>query len=375
MTLPLIGTGLLLLPTLVLALLWALARRLLGRPVRTLLGRVLWLHLGLLPLHALVTLPLLFGWVGSRLVDTRPDERGYAGPRILADGKWQIQDAGTLRAEREGEAAVPADLAAAAAARAVSIPSTDGVRLRAFVVEPRAEPPRAMALLVHGLFRGAMELEPVGSMLRDLGCEVCLLELRNHGGSSRAPATFGLREADDVVAAAAWLRARTGRGEVPLLLFGVSLGTAAVARALPRIPRVAGVALDAPLEDLQAAAHRMLGATRNRGRRVVALAQPWRSLTLRALEWWSDFALADVAPLAALTAMPAGVPVLVVGGGADDRAPPQVVTALWRSLPQAEPDKELWIRDGSGHGNVWHDDPAGYRARLRRWLDRAVGAR
>jgi pimeloyl-ACP methyl ester carboxylesterase len=106
--------------------------------------------------------------------------------------------------------------------------------------------------------------------------------------------------------------------------------------------------------------------------RVIALWDPWRSLTFAWLEWWSDFAMADVQPLRALASLPPQMAVLVIGGGADDVAPPATVRAIYDSLPVAEGRKELWIRDGSTHGAVWKDDPAGYRERLRRWLERAL---
>ena len=75
-----------------------------------------------------------------------------------------------------------ADVLAAATARARAIPSTDDVTLRAFRVEAPAEPPKAVVLLVHGLFRSAMELEPIAQLFRDEGCECWLLDLRNFGG-------------------------------------------------------------------------------------------------------------------------------------------------------------------------------------------------
>lgn len=373
MILPLIGAGILLLPTLVLALLWALVRRLRRLAVRTFLGRVFWLHLGLFLVHLFFSVPAFLGFVGSRWIDTRPDERAYAGPRILRDGSWSLQTRVSLRAEQRGEVPVDPDVAAAAAGLAQRIEGAGGVMLRAFLVPPRKGPPRATVLMVHGLFRSAMELEPVGSMLRDLGCEVVLLEQRNHGGSGRARATFGVAESADVVAVAAWLRARPDAADRPLLLCGVSLGTLSVALAAPRIPHLAGLLLDAPLEDLTAAAHRMMARTRNEGRRVFELWNPWRSLVFAWLEWWSGFAMADVRPLAALLSLPQDLPVLVIGAGEDDVAPEETVQALFASLPVVEGRKELWIRAASGHGSVWHDDPDGYRERLRRWLDRAAG--
>jgi predicted alpha/beta hydrolase len=371
MIFPLAATGVILLPTVVLAGLAGLVLLAARRPQRRFWGVMLWLHLLLLPLHLFVTFPAALGYVGSRVIGTRPQERAYAGPRLAADGSLQIQTWASLAAETRGERKVDAGVAQAAAARAVSIASTGGVVLRAFRLPASQEPPRATVVLVHGLFRSAMELEPPAAMFRRAGCETLLLDLRNPGGSSRAPATFGLRESDDVVAACAFARAQPGRGATPLVVFGVSLGTAAVALALPRIPDVAGVVLDAPMEDLVSAGHRMLAFRRAGDRRnFFELWEPFRSLTLTALGFWSGFRASDVRPAEALASLPASLAVLVVGAGDDDRMPPASVQALYDSLPMATGRKELWIRAGSGHGQVWNDDPAGYERRLRALLQR-----
>ncbi len=339
-------------------------------PQRGYWRRLLWLHLAAFALHLFVTFPALLGLWGSRGLVTRGDEGRYAGPRLAANGELLFQDSKTLRAERDGAVVVDPAIAAAAAARAVQIDSTDGVVLRAFRLEARREPPVAVVVMVHGLFRSALELERPAAMLRDLGCECWLVELRNHGGSSRAPFSGGLHESDDVVAAVQHVRALPERAALPVGLFGVSLGTIAVALATPRIDHLAGLILDAPMEDLGAAADRMLSFHRAGDKRSwFRLLQPWRSLVVVSLETWSDFRVADASPIAVLATLPHDLPVLMIGGGNDDRAPPDRVSALFAQLPMPAADKQLWIRPESGHGDVWKDDPAGYAERLAWWVD------
>lgn len=339
-----------------------------GRPQGPFWRRVLWLHAGLYVLHLFVAFPAFLGWWGSRQLGTRPHERTYAGPRLDATGKVLVQDWDSLADEAAGKVAVPADVQAAAAARQRRIPSSDGVTLRAFRLEARQEPPAAIAVLVHGLFRSALELEPVAAMLREQGCECWLVEMRNHGGSGRAPFTGGLRESDDVVAAVQFARAQPGRAGLPTIVFGVSLGTAAVALALPRLDGLAGVALDAPIEDLTAAAHTMLSFERADDQRSwLAMWEPWRSLVIASLQQWSGFLLRDVSPGEVLANLPHDLPVLVVGAGLDDRAPPATVERLFARLPMPEGRKRLWMVPGSKHGQVFLDQPEGYAEQLR-WL-------
>jgi pimeloyl-ACP methyl ester carboxylesterase len=365
---PLLAALVFLLPSLVLALLCGFVLLVLRRPQRRYWRAVAWLHLGLLPLHLFVTFPVVLGGLGSRvMVGTRPDERSYQGPRLGADGRLLVQSWNSLRAEQlAGTPSVGPEVAAAAQARQRTIPSRDGVVLRAFRLEARQEPPRAVVVLVHGLFRSAMEPEPVAAMLREQGCECWLVELRNFGGSSRAPFTLGARESDDVVAAVEHVRAQPGRADTPLVLFGVSFGTVAIALALPRIDGVAGVALDAPIDDMLPAARRLFGVIAAR-RPTFTIGEPWQSLVLRSLEWWSDIDLSTLRPSEVLATLPHDLPVLVVGAGKDERAPPATVEGLFARLPMHAERRQLWMVPDSEHGHVFLDQPAAYAERLR-WL-------
>jgi pimeloyl-ACP methyl ester carboxylesterase len=211
---------------------------------------------------------------------------------------------------------------------------------------------------VQGLSRGGHALAPPGSLLHELGCDVFLLELRNHGGSGKARASFGLRESQDVAAAARWLAGRPDAGQDRLLVFAVSLGTIAVAHALEDLPRLDALVLDAPVADPWQTAQRMLGE----GRRVT-LPQPFRWLALHATALWGGFSFAEVAPLPRWTAMPE-VPVLVVAGAEDDRVPLADVRAVFAALPAPEPAKELWVVLGAGHGDAWLAHRERYREKL-----------
>lgn len=352
--------------TLLVRLGWRIARR---KP-RRFWRKALAVHVVLAPLCVFVLAPLGLGLFAAGRVGTRGDERGYTGPRIAADGTWILQSRATLRDEAEGRVTPDPDpgLVAAARAAAVGFDADDGVRLRAFLVPPRTLPPRCEVILVHGLFRGALELEPPAALFRDLGAETLLLEMRNHGGSGRAPATFGSAERGDVLAAAAWLRSDPGRAARPLVVFAVSLGTAAALRAAPDIPGLDGIVVDAPVDDLLPTAHRMLAEGARAGRFGPALPQPFRSVALAAIEWRNGFRFADVRPIEDAARLPRGLPALVIGGGDDHRVPPAGVRAVYDRIPSGPERKTLWIRAGSDHGQVWNDDPAGYRERIEAFL-------
>ena len=371
-TFPLVVAAVLTLLTLVPALLVGLLRLLRRRPQRRFWRVVVTSHLALFPLHLFVTFPLLLGWFGSRWLGTRGDEQLYAGPRIAADGEWLLQDRRSLAAEARGDRSPNTAVARAAMERAVSVPGA-GVSLRAFRVAAPESPPRAVVLLVHGLFRCAVEVEQPAAMFRRMGCEVWLLEQRNHGGSGRHPATFGLRESEDLVVAAEFIRQRPELADVPLFLFGVSLGSVSVMLALPDLPSVQGVVLDAPVHDLLSTAQRMLGLRRpgdDRGR--FTLVEPWRSLVLTSLQLWSGFELQDVRPDLALQGMPADFPVLLVAGADDDKVPVDHVRQFYDSLPMLPGVKQLWAAEDCGHGDAWQRQSTVYEQRLRDFLQQAL---
>jgi len=320
----------------------------------------------------LMLLPVALGYAGSRLVRTRPDEAAYQGPRFAADGQWLPQSRDTLAAEAERKQPVDPVLRASQTRHQLRIVTADGLRLRAFLVPPKVEPPAARVIMVHGLFRGSLELEPVARMFHDLGAEVLMLELRNHGFSDRAPATYGLKESQDVLAAAQFMQQRpSGDRPPPLVLFGVSLGTAAVALAAPQVPDLAGLVLDAPMTDLQGAARRDLS-------RGLGMPGPLASAVVWFIEAWSSFSMDDVHLDRELSKLREDVHVLVIGAGHDRRCPPAVVREVFASVAAPEDHKELWILETARHGRVWEPkkrggDPEGYRRRLAALLARIRG--
>ena len=372
MQLILYGTGILTAASLVVAALIWLGLRIARGKRPGYWRRVLWVHTLLVPFYAVVVIPAALGFVATRFVGTRNDEAGYQGPRLAANGSFQRQSRVTLRAEAHGESAVDPETARAARQRAVQLVSEDGTLLRAFFL-PAARPvPRCTAILVHGLFRGALELEPVAEMFHELGADTVMLELRNHGGSGRAVPTFGRDESRDVLAAVDWVRSRSPTPP-PLVLFGVSLGTAAVALAADEVRGLGGLVLDAPIDDALVVAHRMLTQGPRPGRRGFVLLQPFRSACLTAIEFWGGFSFDEVRPVVELAGLDPGTPVLLIGGALDRRVPPDAVRAMFEQLPTRADRKIEWIVPGADHGKAWEADAAGYRAHLEQLLDLVAG--
>ena len=373
----LVGVAGLTLASLLLSLLVWIGLRLARRRPRRFWRRVFIGHGFLVLCYTFCVIPGALGWMATRGVRTRSDEAAYSGPRLTAAGDWIAQTRRSLADEAEGKAAVPPPILADAAAHAVKLVAQDGVRLNAFLVGRRPGATGPSVVLTHGFFRGALEIEPVGRMFYELGCEVLLLELRCHGGSGGTTFTFGADESLDVVAAVRYLRSRPAHEHDPVVLFGVSIGAAAIMLAAPRIDHLAGLVLDAPMTDLDGVIGRMFRSENPSGRRrlrsSLRMPPPLPSLIVLAMESWSGISVEELRPVDALRELPPGLPALVIGGGNDDRMPPEVVRAVFAALPTTADKKEVWIREGSGHGRVWADDPDGYLEHLARFLERVAG--
>ncbi len=88
-----------------------------------------------------------------------------------------------------------------------------------------APAPRGTVILLHGWMMDGDSLLPWSLQLAQDGYRAISIDLRNHGRSGGGPSGYGTREADDVAAVIAALRAR-GEVQGPLYLFGVSYGAA-----------------------------------------------------------------------------------------------------------------------------------------------------
>lgn len=140
--------------------------------------------------------------------------------------------------------------------RAITIPGPDGIRLGAWYCS--RGPAAPLVILFHGY--GAEKTSQLGeaAAFLGMGCSVLLVDFRGSGESSEAYTTVGVCEADDVAAAVRYARERFAPPS--LVLFGQSMGAAAILRAVAH----SGVTPDAVI--LEAVFDTMLGTVRNRFR-------------------------------------------------------------------------------------------------------------
>lgn len=106
--------------------------------------------------------------------------------------------------------------------------ASDGSKLEAWgIARPQ---PKGTVLLLHGYANCKASLLTEASVFHELGYETVLVDFRGSGGSDGNDTTIGLREADDVAAIVQALQdLHPGR---TLILFGPSMGAAAILRAI-----------------------------------------------------------------------------------------------------------------------------------------------
>lgn len=345
---------------LTVALLWVLGtcasilRRIRGRTRVARPTRTCVLGLACLLLVTMVVLPATLAVLATGQVTTRGDERAWPGPRIAVDGTWQPWTREELKIAEEDGTLPPSS------PHAVQLRAEDGVPLRAFLVPPLPGPGKGLGVvLVHGFFRNGMETAPVAAMWRRMGAEVLQLELRNHGGSGRAPFGAGVTEARDVRAAIAHLSKRSPRG---VILWGVSLGAGASLYGAEGNESLVGLFLDCPLTDASASAGRMLG--RSDRLAVPSWLHPW---ILRWMGWVGGVDLASVRPgQVAPRLNPAWT--CQIAAAREDALMPLEEVRRWAETLASPPERRPFTVFEADHGGNWEADPRGYEELVRRFV-------
>ena len=136
----------------------------------------------------------------------------------------------------------------------IPLPGTPDALEAWYVPAPQ---PRGLVLLCPPYIAAKESLLAPAKAFHDLGYDTLLLDYRGVGGSPGSDTTLGVREASDVATAAAY--ARRAWPNRPLILYGMSMGAAAVLRAVAvEGVRPAAIVVEAPFDRLlHAVEHRL----------------------------------------------------------------------------------------------------------------------
>jgi alpha-beta hydrolase superfamily lysophospholipase len=125
-------------------------------------------------------------------------------------------------------------LAAGLAYEDVRLPTADGLELAAWLI-PHEEP-RGSIIFCHGHGVNRQQSFLIMHWAHNMRLNLLAFDFRGLGESPGHTATFGLREAPDLLAAEAYLKGRFP--EKPIFLFGISYGAGVALQALPQLHHV-----------------------------------------------------------------------------------------------------------------------------------------
>ena len=243
--------------------------------------------------------------------------------------------------------------------RTVLLRSEDGVRLGSWLLRA-PDPAGCSVVLAHGLFRSRREVLGRAAYLAARGCHALTLDLRRHGDSGGSRTSLGYLEGLDVLAGARFLRREFPENR--LYLLGVSMGGAAAARAGAAMAAdVTGVVLDSTFRNVPEVVDRYAAL-------LVGLPPfPAGDLTLLGLELTAGFDPREMDVERFSTRLgEAGVPVLVIAGDADRRAPLAAQTAVFRA--NGHPESRMVVVEGATHGRPCLREPRACEAALAEFL-------
>ncbi len=225
----------------------------------------------------------------------------------------------------------------------------------------KAENARAVIVLCHGYVMNRAELAPVAFRLWQEGYSCLLFDFRAHGSSRGGICSIGDRERRDVAAACKLARLRAPN--LPIILIGSSMGSAAAALALGDEPALAdGLVLDSSYSVLKNAIPgwwRFIG-----GRAAVFLL--WPVMSIAALLAHLNPAKVDVRE--ALLKLD-HIPIAVLHGDRDDLV---VVSEAERNMEALPSSTRITWFAGCGHTEGRWLLPDQYWTAINQLIDAAI---
>lgn len=138
------------------------------------------------------------------------------------------------------------------------IPTDEGVIIDAWAVRAReSSPPRATAVLIHGLWDSKARMFTLAQLLASRGFNVLLSDLRAHGLSGGVHTTWGAHEVRDLLAVTNAF-ASDGWVDGAVVVVGFSMGGGVAIQYAAVEPRCRGVVALAPVASAHSIMHRLL---------------------------------------------------------------------------------------------------------------------
>lgn len=220
---------------------------------------------------------------------------------------------------------------------------------------------RGVAVLFPAYAESKDTLLQTAAILHRLGYTILMVDFRGAGGSSGTNTTLGWREAEDVAAAARY--ARQLYPDRPLVLFGMSMGAVAIARA------IALYGVDATAAILECPFDRLISAVRHRLQVVGAPSFPLAELIVfwGSLEYGSNGFTHNPIEYARSVSCPT----LVMRGDRDPRVTREEVAGFVGNL---RGEKRSISVPGAGHELLADFNPELWQQEVEKFLSQNLPA-
>jgi len=237
--------------------------------------------------------------------------------------------------------------------------TSDGLRLHAWVLLARKASPDDWVLLLHGYRSDRAVLQNRARFFSLRGYNVLLLHFRGHGGSDRARISYGYYERHDVKAAFDFIRSlRPGR-DVRIGINAISMGAAAASYAVGQGD------IEPVWMVLESCYDNIRHALANRiARRVGEWVTPLVAWPVeQVVEHIMRLRAEDLDPAKALEK--ARCPVLLLAGDSERVLKLMEIEYLYGCLPEP---KRLELFPGAGHNDLLAYDPRRFARAVRGFL-------
>lgn len=228
-----------------------------------------------------------------------------------------------------------------------------------YIPHPR---PQGIVLMFHGYAVSKAQLLPEAHAFNELGYAAFMVDFRGSGGSSGNETSIGFYEAEDVMKAVEYLRSISDGA--PLILYGQSMGSAAILRALYAYRlRPDAIILEAVFD-------KMLSTVQNRFLTIGVPSFPGAQLLIfwgSAPNGYSGFKHNPVE-----YATRVHCPTLMLHGTADSRTTIHQAKTVFRNLTGA---KQFEAFAGVGHESYLAADPEKWKRTVSRFLAQLQGQR
>jgi pimeloyl-ACP methyl ester carboxylesterase len=319
---------------------------------------------------ALVLLVVYLAWVGydgsAQMVEPRSPSADCRTPASAFSWPYQAINYGIASDAELGDFPDRMDCPRQGSGAGTQLTTSDGARIAGWYV-PAADgggPTGPTVVLAHGYGSNKSDMLAWAEPLHR-SYNLVLFDFRNHGQSSAATTTVGVREELDLEAIVDWLE--SAKQPASIIVLGVSMGGGTAVNEAALDDRISALILDSTHATLANA----LQARLERSGYPLSLPAAWSILMAGLLRTGEDMSSAD--PVQAIERF-GERPVLIVAGSDDDAIGSSDAQDLLAAALAGGSQAELKVCEGAGHAEAIQTCSTEYGSWVLDFLQRSLRA-